>query len=252
MVSYADVARGLTEDLGLALPPIAVCFAEKAPDGVPHFDGQAAAGCLFWQEAARGAFVTSTSDHELCAIGVHTHNLSSPSDSYSSELSDALKVMANLDYVTEDEVSEIPVLSRQFNQVVYAPLAETPLPPDVVLLFAHSRQSLVITEAAQRIQPDAPPAMGRPACAVVPQAFNSGQAALSLGCCGARAYLDALSDDVALWAIPGAKLAEYAEQIAVMAKANKTLTSFHTQRRKDVEAGRRPTVKESLARLDSA
>ena len=34
------------------------------------------------------------------------------------------------------------------------------------------------------------PAMGRPACAVVPQAINSGQAALSLGCCGARAYLD--------------------------------------------------------------
>jgi uncharacterized protein (DUF169 family) len=91
--------------------------------------------------------------------------------------------------------------------------------------------------------------MGRPACAVVPQVLNHGHAAMSLGCCGARAYLDAWSDSVALWALPGSKLDQYCEQIEVFARANKTLSAFHERRRKDVESGERPTVRESLQRL---
>ena len=133
--------------------------------------------------------------------------------------------------------------------MIYAPLAQTPLPPDVVLLFTDAQQSLVVTEAAQRVQPEIPPAMGRPACAVIPHVVNTGQAALSLGCCGARAYLDSLSDGVALWAFPGAKIGEYAEQIAVMTAANVTLAKFHQLRRQDVETGQRPTIQESLAHM---
>jgi hypothetical protein len=100
----------------------------------------------------------------------------------------------------------------------------------------HSRQGLVITEAVQQVDPDVPPALGRPACAIIPQAVNTGRAALSLGCCGARAYLSALSDDIALWALPGAKLAEYTEPIAALAHANATLMKFHELRLKDVES----------------
>jgi uncharacterized protein (DUF169 family) len=91
--------------------------------------------------------------------------------------------------------------------------------------------------------------MGRPACAIVPQAMNTTRAALSLGCCGARAYLDALTDDVALWAIPGSRLDVYAERIAALAKANAVLTTFHQVRRGDVEDGKSPTIKESLAAM---
>ena len=54
--------------------------------------------------------------------------------------------------------------------------------------------------------------MGRPACAVVPQVVNGGRGAMSLGCCGARAYLDAMPDGVALWALTGGKIAAYARQ----------------------------------------
>jgi len=93
--------------------------------------------------------------------------------------------------------------------------------------------------------------MGRPACAIVPQAINTGRAALSLGCCGARAYLDVLTDEVALWAIPGSKLDLYVERIATLAKANAVLTTFHQMRRKDVEDGKSPTIKESLAAMAS-
>jgi uncharacterized protein (DUF169 family) len=123
--------------------------------------------------------------------------------------------------------------------------------PDVVLLFARSDQSLILTEAAQQMEGGLPPAMGRPACAIVPQAMNTGRTALSLGCCGARAYLDVLTPDVALYAVPGTKVSAFTERVAALARANSILTAFHTQRRRDVESGRRPTIKESLAAMQA-
>jgi hypothetical protein len=188
---YAAIARTLTDALQLGLPPIAVCLTHTPPPGVPVFRGRVPAGCVFWQEAARGAFVTSP------------------------------------------------------------PLAATPVPPDVVLLLVRPDQALVLAEAAESVDGGLPPAMGRPACAVVPQALHSGRAALSLGCCGARAYLDVMTDDVALHALPGAKLEAYAERVRELAAANATLRAFHARRRRDVEAGGAPTIEESLARLSA-
>ncbi len=248
MSTHDATSRTLTEALGLALPPIAIAVCDDVPAGVPVFAGSAPAGCRFWEDAARGAFATRAADHELCAIGIHTHNITGASDQAKQELGAVLKVMADLDYVREADVAQIPVLERAANVVVYAPLADCPVEPDVVVLFAKADQSLVLSEAVQHVDGAVAPAMGRPACAMVPQAINAGRAAMSLGCCGARAYLDALTDDVALWALPGAKIAAYAERIAAFANANAILTKFHTRRRQDVEAGDRPTLEESLAR----
>jgi hypothetical protein len=61
-----------------------------------------------------------------------------------------------------------------------------------------------------------------------------------------------LTDDVALYAIPGASIESFAERIAALANANGILSKFHQLRRRDVEAGRSPTVQESLAILQSA
>ena len=72
-----------------------------------------------------------------------------------------------------------------------------------------------------------------------------------MDCCGARAYLDVLTDEVALWAIPGARLGLYAKRIEVLAEANAVLTTFHQVRREDVEDGNSPTVKKSLAAMAS-
>ena len=74
---------------------------------------------------------------------------------------------------------------------------------------------------------------------------------MSLGCCGARAYLDVLSDEIALFAVPGKTLGAFAERVAALANANGILTKFHKLRRKAVEAGANPTVQESLAALQA-
>ncbi|MGA2715835.1 MAG: DUF169 domain-containing protein [Bryobacteraceae bacterium] len=251
MSSYSAIAQSLTESLELTQPPIAVCLTDSVPAGISNWSGRIPAGCRFWQEAANRVFATSASDHDLCSIGLYTHNLEM-TPAAATDLGDALKVFAQLTYVRDEDVAAIPVLASKPKHVIYGPLAEIPVSPDVVLLFVRADQTLILSEASQQLEGGSPPAMGRPACAVIPQARNTGRTALSLGCCGARAYLDVLSDDVALYAVPGATLNAFTERVAALAKANGILTKFHQLRKKDVEAGNHPTVQESLAALQAA
>lgn len=251
MHSYTAIANRLTESLGLRQPPIAVSLADHLPAGVPLWQGAIPAGCRFWQEAASRVFATTAADHERCAIGQYTHALPM-SPAASTDLQDALKVFADLTYVTEKDLAAIPVLQATSSHIVYGPLASVPLVPDVVLLFVQASQTLILSEASQQIEGGLPPAMGRPACAVIPQARNTGRSALSLGCCGARAYLDVLTDDVALYAVPGASVEAFADRVAVLARANGVLTAFHQIRRHDIEAGKTPSIKDSLAAMQSA
>ena len=251
MSDYQKIASDLTNSLELSQPPIAVSLCDTPPAGIPSFEGIVPAGCSFWQLAATRMFFTSTKDHELCSIGIHTHHLAQPSPAHQSELQEALQAMSGLDYVRAEEVAAIPVIQREVRHIAYGPLAEFRIDPDVVLLFAHAQQGLILSEAVSRVDKGIPPAMGRPACAVVPQVLNHGHAAMSLGCCGARAYLDLLSDSMAMWALPGSKLNEYCEQIVTLARANKTLALFHERRKEDVASGGRPTVRQSLERLSS-
>src|SRR5580698_1436934 len=231
---YAQFAARLSGALKLSQPPVAICFSDTVPEGMKAHNGHVAAGCRFWQDAAETAFATSASDHSSCAIGIHTHNLQS-SPAQQADLMDALKVFGELTYVREEDIAAIPVLKS----------------PDVVVLFVNGSQSLILSEATQQVENQNAPAMGRPACAAIPQVANTGRAAMSLGCCGARAYLDVLTDDVAIFVIPGEKLAAYTERIEALAKANTVLSKFHQIRRHDIEMGKLPTIKESLEALSA-
>jgi uncharacterized protein (DUF169 family) len=248
MSSYSEISYTLINHLGLSQPPVAVCFADHLPADVHMWSGRSPAGCRFWQEATKRVFATSAQDHAFCAVGQFTHNLQMNAASL-ADLGLALKVFADLTYVRDGELKTIPVLASRPKYVIYGPLSEIPVNPDVVLLFVRADQTLILSEASQQLENGLPPAMGRPACAIIPQACNTGRSALSLGCCGARAYLDILSDDIALYAIPGGTIGAFAERVAALSRANETLTKFHQIRRRAIETGGAPTVEESLAAL---
>jgi uncharacterized protein (DUF169 family) len=249
MADYSSIAKTLSESLNLRVAPIAVSFTDKPPEGLAGPTQAAAAGCVFWERGAQSAFVTSAKDHSNCTVGMYTHHMPLTNSAQENDLNTSLKVFGELGYVRPEDLLGIPVLKEEAKYVTYAPLASSPVPPSAVLLFANSRQSLAITEAVQQVDPSVPPALGRPACAVIPQVINTGKPALSLGCCGARAYVDVMTDDFALWALPGARIEEYADRIKVLAQANQILTQFHTLRRSDVEAGKAPSIQQSLDRL---
>jgi uncharacterized protein (DUF169 family) len=125
---FAAIANLLTTSLHLQQPPIAISFSDSLPTGVPKHSGRAPAGCRFWEDAAAGAFATTAANHSSCAIGVYTHNLQ-PSPEQQTDLMDALKVFADLGYVTQEDLPLIPVLTSQPKYVVYSPLARAPLSP---------------------------------------------------------------------------------------------------------------------------
>src|SRR2546430_13938331 len=133
MAKYADFEETLTRLLHLDRAPVAITFCDSEPTGVRKFTGQAPSGCTFWKLAAGGApFYTVPSDHYNCPIGSYTHNIALPKDR-ESELTEVLGVMAGIGYLKMEEVPQIPRWSKQPAAIVYARLADAPLPPDLVI-----------------------------------------------------------------------------------------------------------------------
>lgn len=249
MAPYKALSQRLTEALSLTVPPVAVSFHRKKEPSEAAPDTPVPAGCKFWEIGSARAVTTGSKDHCFCSVGIYTHNMDGALESQSVELEETLAAMRGLDYVRPVEIESLPVLARSPRYVKYAPLGDSTDPPELVLIFANASQGLVLSEAVTRVDGVAPPAMGRPACALIPRVIDSGLSATSLGCCGARAYLDVLGDEIALWGLAGDKLALYVDSLEVLSKANSVLGRFHRQRRVEIEAGASPTVKESLSRL---
>jgi uncharacterized protein (DUF169 family) len=220
----------LTELLRLTSDPVAIAFVDEPPPGVAPVGNGEPAGCGYWRRAAAGeVFFTVADDHKRCPVGAHTHNVSlSPTEQ--QELMGLVQTMVGLSYLKMADVPQIPTRKTPLQVAVYAPLAKAPVPPDVVLVRGNARQLMLLAEAAQAADiagTGAP--MGRPTCAVLPEAINSGRTAASFGCIGNRVYTGADETD-AYFAIPGAQLASLEEHLAVIVRANQELEKFHRAR----------------------
>ena len=220
----------LGELLGLKLPPVAIAFRAAAPAGMARIDAPAPAGCGYWRLAAEGkVFYTVAADHYTCPVGAHTHGVDLPPE-VAKELNGLVQTMVQMQYITMEEISSIPRRQGPFGVALYAPLAHAPFEPDIVLVRGTVKQLMVLAEAAQAAGVAGGGAtMGRPTCAVLPEALQSGRTATSFGCIGNRVYTG-LGDDEGYYAIPGAKVADVVGRLAVIAEANRQLEVFHKSR----------------------
>jgi uncharacterized protein (DUF169 family) len=216
--------------LSLQAAPIAITFTPTAPAGVSHVDKKEPAGCGYWKRAAAGeVFYTDANDHKNCPVGAHTHGVTLSADE-SKQLEGLIGTMVGLDYIDMAEVPSIPTRKEPFAIAVYAPLERAPLPPDVVLVRGNARQLMLLAEAAQSAGvADETPTMGRPTCAVLPDAINRARTSASFGCIGNRVYTSLL-DSEAYFAIPGPALAAVEERLRVIIHANNELEKFHRAR----------------------
>jgi uncharacterized protein (DUF169 family) len=220
----------LTALLRLTAAPIAITFVDVAPPGVPHVSAVEPAGCGYWRRAAEGeVFFTVADDHKRCPVGAHTHNVTlSPAEQ--QELMGLVQTMVGLSYIKMEEVPQIPTRKTPLQVAVYAPLDAAPVPPDVVLVRGNAQQLMLVAEAAQAAGVAGTGAtLGRPTCAVLPEAINSARTAASFGCIGNRVYTGA-GDTDAYFAIPGPQLAAVEESLKVIVRANQELEKFHRGR----------------------
>jgi uncharacterized protein (DUF169 family) len=233
MNNYRSLEHQLASEIGLTRRPVAIAFVEAPPAGVSKFAGSVPSGCSFWRLASDGrVFFTVPSDHYNCPIGSYTHNIPLPSER-SNELDQTLGFMADIGYVRMEEVPGIPVLPKTPAVVVYSPLGDTPVEPDVVIFLGSARQLMLLHEAAISAGIAANVnTLGRPTCIAVPAALAGG-IVVSAGCIGNRVYTD-LGEGEMYLALSGRNLPKLADAATAITAANVKLQEYHQARRQQL------------------
>lgn len=233
-----DVSRldaVMTSLLWLTLPPVGIAFRSSPPAGVARVERPGPAGCAYWRDAAEGrVFYTEAADHYNCPLGAHTHGVALPPER-AADLQQVVGTMVELQYIRMEEVPALPRRAEPFEVAVYGPLGKLPVDPDVVIVRGRARGIMLLAEAARAAGLGHDGAtMGRPACAMIPEALRSARGNTSLGCIGNRVYTG-LGDAELYFTIPGPALADVVERLAIVAHANRVLESYHESRRASLE-----------------
>jgi uncharacterized protein (DUF169 family) len=188
--NWTQLADRLANVLHLGTAPLAITFAASPPPGIDRFDdpmpaatedgrqGRVAAGCVFWMRGAERAFATVAEDHGNCSVGSVTHGFLAPSEVV--DHSDVAELVG-AGWVGPSVLEQLPKVTVRPGSIVYAPLGQAPIDPDVVLLRVNARQLMVLSDALPGLSIE-----GKPQCHIVAIAKEQGKAAASVGCALSR------------------------------------------------------------------
>jgi uncharacterized protein (DUF169 family) len=227
--NWNELAGRLNASLSLAVPPIAISFRAAAVGDIAAFDapmpdplpdgrtGRVPAGCVFWMHAADATFTTVAEDHGNCSVGSLTHGFKTL-----DEVAGNSDVAALLEtgWVTMDIVPQIPVVTEKPAQVVYGPLAQTPIDPDVVLLRLNAKQLMVVSDAVPGLRIE-----GKPQCHIVAIAKEQGEIAASVGCALSRVRTGMAATEMTC-AIPASKVDDVITAIERNAAADAAVAHY--------------------------
>lgn len=231
-MDYAKTAQDLSSQLGLDIPPIAIAFVETVPLGIRTFDQAVPAACAFWRKAETQVFYASAEQHYNCPIGVLTMGFPMP-QAVQQELMKTAQLMIDCNYLAAEEPERIPRVKKNKTGIVYGPLKDFPIEPDILLLWLTPPQGMLFSEAVRACSgTDGAPAtvLGRPACSALPVALESSRATLSFGCAGMRTYTG-IHEDRLLGAIPGNKVQEFLQALESAVKANRVMQTIYDERK---------------------
>ena len=233
VTNWREVDQHISKVVRTGVRPVAVAFLDEEPAGVSKYEGTQPSGCSFWRLAAEGkAFYTVPENHFNCAVGAYTHNIPLSPDR-EKETEQTLKMMFDLGYVKPEEVPQIPRLGKTPKAILYAPLAESPVNPDVVLFAVKPSAAMLLQEAATRAGVGTgAPALGRPTCMALPASLQHGTIA-SLGCMGNRIYTG-LGEDEMYIVLRASDLSRIAEELQVIGGANSALRDYARGRREQL------------------
>jgi uncharacterized protein (DUF169 family) len=167
--------------------------------------------------ATERTFSTVAEDHGNCSVGSLTHGFKTL-----EEVAGNGDVAALLEtgWVTMDVVPQIPVVSERPATIVYGPLADTPVDPDVVLIRVTGKQLMVLHDAVPSMHLE-----GKPQCHIVAIAKERGEVAASVGCALSRVRTGMPAREMTC-AIPGARLADVLDALATTTVADSAVASY--------------------------
>jgi len=228
---YQDLTNRFISLLHVQHIPVGLSFVEQVPEGVQHTTKRVPSACTFWRLAEQDVFSAVEEDHQECPIGMMTMGFEMPErvQQYAQAL---IEKMASVQYFSPAEVSALPVVQKPHQAIVYGRLDRFPIEPDVVLCRIDTQQAMLIAEALGQVNwlQGGQSTFGRPTCGVIPRTLQTGETSLSLGCIGARTYLELTPGEVIL-TIPGQQLAALVEKLQTTISANQALAPFHQQQK---------------------
>jgi uncharacterized protein (DUF169 family) len=232
---YSIMESKLIRTLGLSRRPVVLAFRDAPPAGIPKFAGREPSGCSFWRLAAQGmTFYAVPQDHANCALGSYAYNYDvSPENS--QQLANTFSQLADSGYIQIGNISAIPRMQIAPQAVIYSPLGETPIEPDLVIFVIRPMPAMILQEAALRMGIAMEfSGFGAPACMSLTIALSKGMAS-STGCLGNRVFVD-LGDDELYVLLAGNCLQKIVDAIQGISESNQKIKEFHRQRQRILRA----------------
>lgn len=227
-MGYEDVANGIASMLQLETPPVALAFVEAPPAGVRSFDDAVPSACTLWRRAETEVFYAGAAAHLNCLVGAMVLGFELE-EGQRQELMGLVGTMCGCNYLSPDEAGRIPSVKTKKSGIVYGPLQDFPIEPDLILMWLTPRQAMLYSEATgTSTWTEALPtsALGRPACSALPTALEQERSTLSLGCMGMRTFTE-VSGDRMLAVLPGKQARELLDRLGTAVAANDAMQSFY-------------------------
>lgn len=226
---WAALAARLKATLRPLADPIGIAFLPSGETGAARFAGlrpapnaagrtrAVPAGCVFWMKAQQGVFATIDADHANCSVGSYTHGFMSLAEAAARD--DVAAILESA-WVDEASMAALPRVPIKPEQILYGPLAEMPVAPDVVLLRISALALMVLRDALPGMRIE-----GKPQCHIVAIAKESGEVAASVGCALSRARTGMTSEEMTC-ALPAAKLASLVSAIEAAAELDRAMARY--------------------------
>lgn len=226
---WTDLAARLTSALKPVAPPIGIAFVNDAQPTLPPYGAQipppndagrtgaVPAGCVFWMKATERAFSTGAADHANCSVGSYTHGFLALEDAATRD--DVAAVLAS-GWVDQEAMVALPAVRDRPDRVVYGPLADLGIAPDVVLLRINGLGLMTLKDALPSLRIE-----GKPQCHIVALAAEQGEVAASVGCALSRARTGMRADEMTC-ALPASRLAELVLAIEAAADLDRAMARY--------------------------
>src|SRR5262249_9727841 len=142
----SESAEQLSELLALDHPPVGLSFVTEAPDGIAVAEQAVPSSCAFWRQAEQGVFYATAAQHFNCPVGAMVMGFSL-TEEVMTQLGGLVQSMCDAQYLEMEEAQKIPSVPSNAVGIVYGPLAEVPVEPDLALLWLTPAQAMIFNEA---------------------------------------------------------------------------------------------------------
>jgi len=229
------IDREISSAFGLDIPPVAMAFVEDPPQGIELMEEEVPSFCTFWRMAEKKVFYAPANRHYNCPIGAMILGIEMPKE-VQEQLGGLVKKMCECSYLSEEEPANIPTLSQKLSGVVYGPLKDFPMDPQLILMWLKPSQAMIYNEVLGCCKWSGSMesmALGRPACAVIPSTLNNSSSGMSLGCTGMRTFTE-VSDEQILITLNGKEIDSFLTNLATTVSANKEMEEFYLEHKKNI------------------